>query len=78
MRREKIIRWILLPENKMDKFEEVKKLIKNNSEIVSFAEYGDGISDKVVLSAEMRLGVKFPLSYVWWLKELFWRRNLWR
>ncbi|MBT2563777.1 SMI1/KNR4 family protein [Pedobacter sp. ISL-68] len=55
----------------MDKFEEIKNLIEDNSEILNFAEYGDGVSDEEILSAERRLNVVFPPSYIWWLKHYF-------
>jgi antitoxin YobK len=47
----------------------IKKLIEENSNIVEFGEFGNGVSDIWINKAQDRLGIKFPLSYIWWLKN---------
>ena len=43
--------------------------IERYQDRVNFASFGNGISDEWIDKAEQRLGVKFPPSYVWWLKN---------
>lgn len=50
-------------------YDRIKKLIEENSDIVDFAEFGEGVSEDWIEKAEVRLGVKFPESYKWWLKN---------
>ncbi len=47
----------------------ITKLINENSEIINFGEFGKGVSDEWIAKAESRLNVKFPPSYIWWLKN---------
>jgi hypothetical protein len=47
----------------------VKQVLLDNAENVDFADFGDGTSDEWIRKAEVRLGVNFPLSYRWWLKN---------
>ena len=44
-------------------------LIEKNTDKVEFADFGDGVSQQWIDLAESRLGVVFPPSYVWWLKN---------
>lgn len=50
-------------------YEKIKKLIEENSDILEFGEFGHGVSDIWIENAQNRLGVKFPPSYIWWLKN---------
>lgn len=50
-------------------FDFVKKIIEKNNSKVEFAEFGEGVSDEWLQKAQSRLNVKFPPSYVWWLKS---------
>lgn len=50
-------------------YEEFKKLVAENSNSIEFGEFGTGVSDDWIEKAEDRLGVEFPASYVWWLKN---------
>lgn len=50
-------------------YERIRTLIEENSDIVEFGEYGQGVSDDWIKKAQERLNVKFPPSYVWWLKN---------
>nr|WP_288834906.1 SMI1/KNR4 family protein [uncultured Flavobacterium sp.] len=50
-------------------FDFVKKIIEENKSKVEFAEFGEGVSDEWLQKAQLRLNVKFPPSYVWWLKN---------
>ncbi|MCM3685336.1 SMI1/KNR4 family protein [Mesobacillus subterraneus] len=54
---------------KMNKYEEIKKLINSAGESVEFAEFGNGVSDEWIVNAEERLGFKLPNSYKWWLSN---------
>ena len=47
----------------------IKKVIDENSNVVEFGKFGQGISDSWIEKAQNRLGIKFPPSYVWWLKN---------
>ena len=47
----------------------IKELIDNNLNILEIGDYGKGTSEDWILKAEIRLGVKFPKSFVWWLKK---------
>ncbi len=53
----------------MDKYEELKSLIAEAEDDVDFWDFGDGTSDEWIDKAEERLGIKFPNSYKWWLKN---------
>ena len=50
-------------------YEKIKKLIEENSDILEFEEFGHGVSDSWIENAQNRLRVKFPPSYIWWLKN---------
>lgn len=50
-------------------FEELKLLIEEAGDNVNFAPFGNGISDDWIEAAEARLGIIFPISYKWWLKN---------
>lgn len=52
--------------SKQDRKEVLKELINDNDR-VEFGEFGQGTSQEWVERAENRLGVKFPISYKWWL-----------
>ena len=47
----------------------IQKLIANNPHIAEFGKFGEGVSDKWIEKAQTRLKIKFPPSYVWWLKN---------
>jgi len=44
-------------------------MIDNAKEGINFNSFGKGVSDEWLQRAETRLGIKFPPSYVWWLKN---------
>ncbi|MGV3611419.1 MAG: SMI1/KNR4 family protein [Fluviicola sp.] len=50
-------------------YEKIKEIIAENPDSISFGEYGFGASDSWIEKAQNRLGVKFPPSYIWWLKN---------
>ena len=50
-------------------YEEIIELISRAGDCVSFAPYGEGVSDEWVAKAEARLGLNLPPSYTWWLKN---------
>jgi antitoxin YobK len=50
-------------------YKEIISLIEKNTDKVEFADFGDGVSQEWIESAESRLGVVFPPSYIWWLKN---------
>lgn len=50
-------------------YESIRKLIENNKSKTNFGEFGHGASDEWIEKAQSRLGVRFPPSYVWWLKS---------
>jgi antitoxin YobK len=47
----------------------VQHLLATRADAVDFAEFGDGISEEWIQRAEGRLGVAFPPSYRWWLRN---------
>ncbi|MDB4905048.1 MAG: / family protein [Mucilaginibacter sp.] len=51
------------------RYEEVVTLINENLDNINFGEFGKGVSDFWINSAQARLNVVFPPSYVWWLKN---------
>jgi len=53
----------------METYDSIIALINKNSNIVDFAEFGNGVSELWIEKAEVRLSVAFPPSYVWWLKN---------
>jgi hypothetical protein len=53
----------------MTNYDNLIELIKNNSDIVQFGEFGSGVSDFWIQKAQERLNVNFPPSYNWWLKN---------
>lgn len=50
-------------------YEEVKKVIEQAGDDVDFARYGEGIGEKWIEDAQIRLGIPFPSSYKWWLRN---------
>ena len=50
-------------------YEDLVSIIEEADDSVDFASFGEGISDDWVKSAEKRLGITFPKSYIWWLKN---------
>ena len=50
-------------------YESIRKLIKENRQQINFGEFGHGPLDDWIDKAQARLGVKFPPSYIWWLKN---------
>ncbi len=50
-------------------YKRTKKIIEENTEVVEFGEFGQGVSDEWIEKAQSRLRVKFPPSYIWWLKN---------
>lgn len=53
----------------MDKYTEIKQIIKEAGDNVDFAEFGNGVSDEWIKKAEERLGIPLPETYKWWLKN---------
>jgi len=53
----------------MDAFEKIKEKVEQNAGTVEFRDFGDGTTDDWIEKAELALGVKFPVSYKWWLKN---------
>lgn len=47
----------------------IQQLIATHADAVDFADFGDGTSDEWIQRAEARLGVAFPPSYRWWLRN---------
>ncbi len=50
-----------------NRYEEIKTFIANNSDVVEFAEFGDGVSAEWIEKAEVAIGIELPPSYKWWL-----------
>ena len=50
-------------------YEDLVRIIEEADDSVEFASFGEGISDDWVKLAEKRLGITFPKSYIWWLKN---------
>ncbi|RKM55778.1 SMI1/KNR4 family protein [Butyrivibrio sp. X503] len=50
-------------------YDDLRRIIEKAGDIVDFASYGEGVSDAWIEAAERRLGVEFPKSYRWWLKN---------
>lgn len=50
-------------------YDEIQKIISDAGEDVDFADFGHGISKEWIALAESRLGVVFPDSYKWWLRN---------
>ncbi|BDD12945.1 hypothetical protein FUAX_53770 (plasmid) [Fulvitalea axinellae] len=50
-------------------YEKIREIIDVHDESVEFGSYGEGTSREWIRKAEERLGIKFPLSYVWWLSK---------
>lgn len=53
----------------MNKYDEIKELIKKVEYGVDFADFGNGVSEDWISKAEERLGFRLPPSYKWWLKN---------
>ena len=45
--------------------------INENVNKINFADFGNGSTDQWIKRAEKRLGVKFPNTYIYWLKNYF-------
>jgi hypothetical protein len=52
-----------------DRYIEIQRVIAENSDIVEFGDVGSGASSEWIAKAEEKLSVKFPPSYIWWLKN---------
>lgn len=50
-------------------YKKIIDLISDNEQVVEFADYGNGVSLDWIERAQNRLNVKFPPSYIWWLKN---------
>lgn len=50
-------------------YNSIQKLIEKNKNLVEFGEFGHGVSQEWIEKAQVQLDVKFPPSYVWWLKN---------
>lgn len=50
-------------------YEKLVALVAQNPDIVDFAQFGVGISEEWIEAAQQRLALKFPPSYVWWLRN---------
>ncbi|MBC6611430.1 SMI1/KNR4 family protein [Hymenobacter sp. BT507] len=50
-------------------YQEIIALIEQNPDVFEFDIYGTGTSDEWIEKAQNRLQIKFPPSYVWWLKN---------
>jgi len=50
-------------------YDSTRKLIEENRKRINFGEFGHGVSTDWIEKAECRLAVKFPPSYVWWLRS---------
>jgi len=53
----------------MEKYEAIATLIAENTDIVDFADFGNGVSDFWINKAQDHLKVAFPPSYIWWLRN---------
>lgn len=53
----------------MIKYDDIIKLIEEESDCIDFAPYGDGISEEWIEKAEKYLNMKLPNSYKWWLRN---------
>ena len=51
------------------KYKKIISIIQENLDKVEFADFGEGVSDEWIKKAELRLGVDFPKSYKWWLRN---------
>lgn len=50
-------------------FEAIRNLIESHREIINLSAFGKGVSEEWIEKAEVRLGVSFPPSYRWWLRN---------
>jgi antitoxin YobK len=53
----------------MSNGDEIRGLIDKHSHVVQFANFGQGISEDRIVRAETMLGMPFPPTYKWWLKN---------
>ena len=53
----------------MDRYDEIKLLIEDESSIAEFADFGDGTTDEWIEKAEAALELTLPPSYKWWLRN---------
>jgi hypothetical protein len=53
----------------METHDSIIALIDDNSEIINFGDSTSSPSEDAITSAQKRLNLKFPPSYVWWLKN---------
>lgn len=51
-----------------ENYEQINSLIES-ADFVDFAPFGDGVREELIRRAEDNLGVAFPASYRWWLKN---------
>ncbi|MBG8556135.1 SMI1/KNR4 family protein [Hymenobacter guriensis] len=47
----------------------LKQLLAANADAVDFADFGEGYTGDEICAAEQALGICFPPSYRWWLKN---------
>lgn len=50
-------------------YDSVDKLIEENRDKLNFGERGQGTPFSWIERAQSRLGVRFPPSYIWWLRN---------
>lgn len=53
----------------MNRFDEIKELIRANPSTVKFADFGNGVAEGWIAKAEEAIGMRFPASYRWWLEN---------
>lgn len=53
----------------MNRFDEIKELIRVNPSIVEFADFGNGVAEGWIAKAEEAIGMRLPASYRWWLEN---------
>lgn len=47
----------------------LKKLVSDNTDIVDFAPFGEGVNPKRIQEVENKLGLSFSISFKWWLEN---------
>ncbi|MEM7247285.1 MAG: SMI1/KNR4 family protein [Acidobacteriota bacterium] len=52
-----------------ERYRAMRELIEAHPDFVDFAEFGQGISEERIQEAEALLGLRFPASYRWWLRQ---------
>ena len=53
----------------MMNYQKIRSLIEENSDIVNFSEFGEGVQKSWIDKAQNILGLAFPPSYIWWLEN---------